>query len=122
MENTTNIDPAGYVAEASEVDAPAALESWEAGVENVMEKAWDEMQAVYDEEGHRVIGAAVVLVHEDGSMTLATGGAGPTSEMKLGLATVLGQARTRLLADALLARKGEDLAFLLDVALASRQR
>jgi hypothetical protein len=122
MENTTNIDHAGYVAEASEVDAPTALESWEAGVENVMEKAWDEMQAVYDEQGHRVIGAAVVLVHEDGSMTLATGGVGPTSEVKLGLGTALGQARTRLLAEAILARKGEDLAFMLDVALASRQR
>ncbi len=131
MENTCDIQNAGYVASADDVcdgphyehaEEPEPMEGWEEGVEAVMENAWDEMQNVHDDTAQRVIGAAVVLVHEDGSLTISTGGVGQVSELKLGLAVSLGKARERLLSEAIVARKAESLAFLLDVALASRQR
>lgn len=92
------------------------------GLDRVLGEAKEFALGYMEKTGLGVLGAVVVVVHEDGETFISSQGVGPVSEAKLGLADALGKARNTLLREAVQAHKVESLSFLLDVAVVAEQR
>ena len=104
-------------------DAPAfetAEPRWSKGIDAMLDQAFDEVCNVVEETEAEPVAACFFAVHEDGSVTIVSGGMGAMSDSKLSCALACDAVRKTLAQQAAQAKSKELLNFALGLAQATR--
>ncbi len=104
-------------------DAPAfeaAEPRWSKGIDAMLDQAFDEVSNVVEETEAEPVAACFFAVHEDGSVTIVSGGFGAQSDSKLACALACDAVRKALAQQAAEAKSKELLNFALGLAQATR--